>query len=56
MRRSDEESKLLEHIKAQLPDLKALLADCSGHWGYEDPVYRLYHQSFMAVLAAEGKL
>src|SRR5216684_4181904 len=46
MRRSDEESKLLEHIKAQRANLKSLLAESSGHWGYEDPVYRFYHHSF----------
>ena len=26
--------------------MEKLLHDCSGHWGYEDPVYRFYHQSF----------
>ena len=40
------ESELLQNIKARLSGLKALLAESSGHWGYEDPVYRFYHQSF----------
>jgi hypothetical protein len=22
------------------------LEECSSHWGFEDPVYRFYHQSF----------
>lgn len=26
--------------------LAALLEDCSGQRGYEDPVYRFYHQSY----------
>ena len=23
-----------------------MLEECSSHWGFEDPVYRFYHQSF----------
>jgi hypothetical protein len=38
--------ELLARIRAALPDLEALLADASSHWGYEDSVYRFYHQSF----------
>jgi hypothetical protein len=40
------ESELLESVRARLPDLKALLEESSSHWGYEDPIYRFYHQSF----------
>jgi hypothetical protein len=40
------EAKLIEAISANLPGLESLLAQCSDHWGYEDPVYRFYHQSF----------
>src|SRR5262245_60624460 len=40
------EAKLLAAIKAKLPAMESLLEECSGHWGYEDPVYRFYHQSF----------
>lgn len=36
---------LLNNLKAALPGLERLLADYSGHWQYEDPVYRFYHQS-----------
>jgi len=38
--------ELLNNLRAQLPALEELLERCSGHWGYEDPVYRFYHQSF----------
>jgi hypothetical protein len=37
---------LLDAIRARLPALKKLLDEFSGHWSYEDPVYRFYHQSF----------
>ena len=47
---SDEPSRpddlLLQRIKDKLPDLEKLLREASSHWGYEDPVYRFYHQSF----------
>ena len=38
--------RLLDEAKRRLPELKALLADISSHWGYEDSIYRFYHQSF----------
>jgi hypothetical protein len=41
-----EESALLNNVAAHLQDLESLLQRCSDHWGYEDPVYRFYHQSF----------
>jgi hypothetical protein len=37
---------LLANIHAQLPHLRAVLEGVSSHWGYEDPIYRFYHQSF----------
>jgi hypothetical protein len=37
---------LLANIKASLTVLETLLQECSSHWGYEDPLYRFYHQSF----------
>lgn len=37
---------LFASLKAALPELEKLLHECSGEWGYEDPVYRFYHQSF----------
>ena len=40
------EATLLANLKSRLPDLRNLLRECEGHWGYEDPIYRFYHQSF----------
>lgn len=37
---------MLANLRAALPKLKTLLERCSGDWGYEDAVYRFYHQSF----------
>ncbi len=41
-----EVGNLLASLKASLPALRRLLEESSDHWGYEDPVYRFYHQSF----------
>jgi hypothetical protein len=41
-----ETEKLLANIIKELPRLEELWKTCSGHWHYEDPVYRFYHQSF----------
>ncbi len=38
--------ELFQNLQAQLPALENLLAQCSSHWGYEDPIYRFYHHSF----------
>lgn len=46
-KRKDEEiAKLLKALHERLPNLRELLASVSDHWGYEDPIYRFYHQSF----------
>jgi hypothetical protein len=37
---------LLANIKAAMPQLRQLWRDCDDHWGFEDPVYRFYHQSW----------
>lgn len=37
---------LFAHLKAALPELRALLDRVNGDWVYEDGFYRLYHQSF----------
>jgi hypothetical protein len=37
---------LFQNLKAHLPELATLLAQCTNHWGYDDPIYRLYHHSF----------
>jgi hypothetical protein len=40
------EMTLLENLRRRRPELEALLEQSSDHWGFEDPVYRFYHQSF----------
>ena len=40
------EEALLRNLRSRQPELLALLAECSSHWGFEDPIYRFYHQSF----------
>lgn len=38
--------QLFSNLKDSLPVLEKLFHECASHWGYEDPVYRFYHQSF----------
>ena len=40
------EEALLRSLRRERRELEKLLQGCSDHWGYEDPVYRFYHQSF----------
>ena len=40
------ERVLLANLRAQRVNLRTLLDTSSSHWGYEDPIYRFYHQSF----------
>ena len=40
------EEALLQSLRRDRSELEKLLAECSDHWGYEDSVYRFYHQSF----------
>jgi hypothetical protein len=40
------ELTLLANLHARRAELTALLEASSDHWGFEDPVYRFYHQSF----------
>jgi len=40
------EDRLRENLQAQAEELTKLLDSVSDHWGYEDPIYRFYHQSF----------
>lgn len=42
----DGEESLLRNLSRNREALQKLLAACGDHWGYEDPVYRFYHQSF----------
>jgi len=41
-----EVAEIFENLKKDLPALEGLLEDYRSHWGYEDPIYRFYHQSF----------
>ncbi len=47
---------LFKNLKEQLPELENLLAQCSNHWGYEDPIYRFYHHSFKVYSLQEETL
>ena len=40
------EAALLGGLRSHHQALKARLEHASSHWGFEDPVYRFYHQSF----------
>lgn len=40
------EAVLLANLRAREPKLRSLLDNASSHWGFEDPIYRFYHQSF----------
>ena len=40
------EESLLLSLRRDRHELERLLESCDGHWGYEDPIYRFYHQSF----------
>ena len=42
----DAELGLLKKLELYHGELAALLEDCTSHWGFEDPIYRFYHQSF----------
>lgn len=39
------EVELLRNLRLRQSELKALLKESTDHWGFEDPVYRFYHQS-----------
>lgn len=39
------EVELLRNLRLRQRELKALLKESTDHWGFEDPVYRFYHQS-----------
>ena len=41
-----EANELFKNLKAAVGTLGQLLRERSSHWGYEDPVYRFYHQSY----------
>jgi hypothetical protein len=42
----DPEETLVQSLRRNRGELEKLLEQSSNHWGYEDPIYRFYHQSF----------
>jgi len=44
--RLGKERALLAGIRQHMTELRAMLERVSGHWGYEDGMYRFYHGSF----------
>lgn len=40
------ELTLLANLREQRANLAALYSRQSDHWGFEDPIYRFYHQSW----------
>lgn len=52
----EEVRKVFSNLKAALPDLQKLFEECSGEWGYDDPLYRLYYGSFKVYLLQEKTL
>jgi hypothetical protein len=40
------ERRLIAALKTNREQLRELLDSITDHWGYEDPIYRFYHQSF----------
>lgn len=44
--RLDAERTLLRRMRDECTQLQSLLASASDHCGFEDPLYRFYHQSF----------
>lgn len=40
------ESLLLANLARRRERLRQALESASSHWGFEDPIYRFYHQSF----------
>jgi hypothetical protein len=49
-------TRFFSSLMAALPELEALLEECTSHWIYEDCVYRFYHQSFKLYLLQESTL
>ena len=48
------EDDLRASLQAKRDELGHLLKSVSDHWGYEDPIYRFYHQSFKVYSLAES--
>ena len=44
--REQAEQDLLRTLQGRVNELKGVFEESSNHWGFKDPVYRFYHQSF----------
>jgi hypothetical protein len=44
--RAAAEEALLRALRLRADELRRAFEESSSHWGYEDPIYRFYHQSF----------
>ena len=53
-KRKAAEIRLLENLRAEKQSLEKLYVSCNDHWGFEDPIYRFYHQSFKVFLLQES--
>ena len=42
------------NLQARTAELADLFRSVNDEWGYEDPVYRFYHQSFKVYMLQEG--
>ena len=51
--REQAEQDLLRALQVRVNELKGVFEESSNHWGFEDPVYRFYHQSFKVYLLQE---
>ncbi|HEY3242182.1 MAG TPA: hypothetical protein VGM03_02430 [Phycisphaerae bacterium] len=54
--RDECEQQLRGNLRARASELTDLLKSVSDHWGYEDPIYRFYHQSFKVYGVQEDTL
>ena len=51
--REQAEQDFLRGLQVRVNELKGVFEESSNHWGFEDPVYRFYHQSFKVYLLQE---
>jgi hypothetical protein len=45
-KRQQLEQQLRDNLQSKAAELSELFESTNSHWGYEDPIYRFYHQSF----------
>ena len=52
--RHESEERLIANIATARDELFRLLEEVNDHWGYEDGIYRFYHQSFKVFFLQES--